>query len=88
MILFYSEYCEHCTILLDTVKRHDKNKKIKLVSIDYLRSINKNIDSRIHSVPALMFIPSKELIFGTHFINLTISYEKILFFHLKFKPCT
>ena len=64
MILFYSEYCEHCTILLDTVKRHDKNKKIKLVSIDYLRSINKNIDSRIHSVPALMFIPSKELIFG------------------------
>jgi len=64
MILFYSEYCEHCTILLETVKRHDKNKKIKLLSIDYLRNINKNIDSRIHSVPALMFMPSKELIFG------------------------
>lgn len=64
MILFYSEYCEHCTILLETVKRHDKNKKIKLLSVDYLRNINKNIDSRIHSVPALMFMPSKELIFG------------------------
>lgn len=64
MILFYSEYCEHCTILLDTIKRHDKNKKIKLLSIDYLRSINRNIDNRIHSVPALMFMPSKELIFG------------------------
>ena len=64
MILFYSDYCEHCSILLDTIKRHDKNKRIKLLSIDYLRSINKNIDPRIHSVPALMFIKSKELIFG------------------------
>lgn len=64
MILFYSDYCEHCSILLDTIKRHDKDKKIKLLSIDYLRSINKNIDPRIHSVPALMFIKTKELIFG------------------------
>ena len=62
MILFYSDYCEHCSILLDTIKRHDKDKRIKLLSIDYLRSINKNIDPRIHSVPALMFIKTKELI--------------------------
>lgn len=64
MILFYSDYCEHCTILLDTIKRHDKNKIIKLLSIDYLRTLNKPIDNRIHSVPALMFLPSKEIIYG------------------------
>jgi len=64
MILFYSEFCEHCNILLETIKRHDKNNKIKLVSIDDLRALNKTIDHRIHSVPALMFLPSKELIFG------------------------
>lgn len=64
MILFYSDYCEHCTILLDTIKRHDTEKKIKLVSIDLLRSLKKNIDPRIHSVPALLFPSTKELIFG------------------------
>jgi hypothetical protein len=64
MILFYSDYCQHCNILLDTIKRHDTEKKIKLVSIDLLRSMKKNIDPKIHSVPALMFPTTKELIFG------------------------
>lgn len=64
MILFYSDYCQHCNILLDTIKRHDTEKKIKLVSIDLLRSLNKYIDPKIHSVPALMFPSTKELIFG------------------------
>lgn len=60
MILFYSEFCQHCTVLLDTIKRHDKNNMIKTVSIDLLRSLNKPIDPAIHSVPALMLLNSKE----------------------------
>ena len=63
MILFYSEYCEHCNLLLETIKRHDTEKIIKLVSIDLLRSLKKNISS-IHSVPALMFSNTKEIIYG------------------------
>jgi hypothetical protein len=51
-------------MLLDHIKRYDKEKKIKIVSIDDLRNKNINIESKIHSVPAFMILPSKELLFG------------------------
>jgi hypothetical protein len=61
MILFYSETCQHCSVLLDTIKLHDKKKTIKLVVID---SIVNKIKHKITAVPALMFIPTKEIIYG------------------------
>lgn len=64
MILFYSAYCNHCSMLLEHIKRYDKNKSIKIVSIDELRTKNIKIDSKIHSVPALVLMPSKEILFG------------------------
>lgn len=64
MILFYSDFCQHCNVLLETIKRHDKNGIIKLVSIDDLRSLNKPIDKKIHSVPALLILNTKEYLFG------------------------
>lgn len=64
MILFYSDFCQHCNVLLETIKRHDKNGMIKLVSIDMLRNLNKPIDKRIHSVPALLILNTKEYLFG------------------------
>jgi len=64
MILFYSVFCNHCKMLLEHIKRYDKDKSIKLVSIDDLRNKNMNIESKIHSVPAFMILPSKELLFG------------------------
>lgn len=64
MILFYSVFCNHCKMLLEHIKRYDKDKTIKLVSIDDLRNQNINIESKIHSVPAFMILPSKELLFG------------------------
>jgi len=51
-------------MLLEHIKRYDKEKMIKLVSIDDLRNKNINIESKIHSVPAFMILPSKELLFG------------------------
>jgi hypothetical protein len=51
-------------MLLEHIKRYDKEKVIKLVSIDDLRSKNINIETKIHSVPAFMILPSKELLFG------------------------
>jgi hypothetical protein len=51
-------------MLLDHIKRYDKEKIIKLVSIDDLRAKNIGIESKIHSVPAFMILPSKELLFG------------------------
>ena len=64
MILFYSVFCNHCKMLLEHIKRYDKEKVIKLVSIDDFRNKNINIESKIHSVPAFMILPSKELLFG------------------------
>ena len=64
MILFYSVYCNHCKMLLEHIKRYDKDKIIKLVSIDDLRNKNINIENKIHSVPAFMILPTKELLFG------------------------
>ena len=64
MILFYSIFCNHCKMLLEHIKRYDKEKTIKLVSIDELRNKNMNIENKIHSVPAFMILPSKELLFG------------------------
>ena len=64
MILFYSVFCNHCKMLLEHLKRYDKEKIIKLVSIDDLRNKNIDIESKIHSVPAFMILPSKEILFG------------------------
>ena len=61
MILFYSDSCQHCSVLLDTIKRHDTKKSIKLVNID---AIITKINHKINAVPALMFLPSKEIIYG------------------------
>jgi len=51
-------------MLLEHIKRYDKEKIIKLVSVDDLRSKNIKIETKIHSVPAFMILPSKELLFG------------------------
>ena len=61
MILFYSDTCQHCAVLLDAIKRHDTKKTIKLVVIDNI--VNK-ISHKIKAVPALMFMPSKDIIYG------------------------
>jgi len=61
MILFYSTSCQHCSVLLDTIKRHDTKKTIKLLCIDTKISL---IKSKITNVPALMFLPTKEVIYG------------------------
>jgi hypothetical protein len=61
MILFYSDTCQHCSVLLDTIKRHDSKKTIKLVCIDDKINILKDV---IKNVPALMFLPTKEVIYG------------------------
>lgn len=64
MILFYSEHCPHCRMLLDTIQRHDTRGLIKLVSVEGLRAAGKNIPRQIHSVPALTLEQGKVILFG------------------------
>ena len=64
MILFYSSNCSRSKMLLDNINRYDTHKIIKLVPMDELKKQNINIESKITSVPALMILPSKEILFG------------------------
>ena len=73
MILFYSNYCPHCRMLLETIKIHDKKGLIKLASIDVLKSQGK-ILPQIHSVPALIINETSE--------NKAIFYGKEVFDYL------
>lgn len=64
MFLFYSNHCNHCIMLLETLKTLDKNKQIKLISIDYIKSNNICIDPRITHVPAMLLQDVDKIIFG------------------------
>jgi len=54
MILFYSPQCNHCNMLIDNIKRYDKDKKIKLVCINDL--ISENIDSKKNTFGASIYV--------------------------------
>ena len=70
MILIYSEYCQHCNILIETIKKHDKNNIVKKISVDLLRNEGYQIQEIIHSVPALLvkedinITDKKDILFG------------------------
>jgi hypothetical protein len=60
MILFYSDHCQYCDMLLSSVKRYDpEQERVRLVNIDHIR-----VPPAVHTVPALMLLPSKQLLFG------------------------
>lgn len=64
MILFYSVHCKHCSMLLDSVRRFDTNGAVKLMNIETLRHTHPNVYKQLQAVPALMTLPSKEIIYG------------------------
>ena len=64
MYFFYSEFCDHCNMLIDTIKKHNAEDTIKFVSIDNLRSNGVKLNSRIHSVPSIFFKEQDRFIFG------------------------
>lgn len=66
MILFYSDFCPHCRMLLDTIERHDTQKTIKIVSIEAMRAQGKQVPRQITAVPALVLVPSKNVLIGKH----------------------
>lgn len=51
-------------MLIETVKRHDSQRIVKLASIDDIRARGKAVPSQIHSVPALLVLPEKRMLFG------------------------
>ena len=64
MLLFYSNQCSHCTMLIETLKTLDKQKLVKLISVDYLKSNQIIFDARITHVPAMLLPDFNKIIFG------------------------
>ena len=64
MLLFYSDQCSHCTMLIETLKTLDKQKQVKLISVDYLKSNQIIFDVRITHVPAMLLPEFNKIIFG------------------------
>jgi hypothetical protein len=69
MILFYTNQCKHCNILLDAISKHDKNNIIKTISVETMFNNGYDIDKMIHSVPALAIpkenkINNDEILYG------------------------
>lgn len=64
MLLFYSDQCSHCTMLIETLKTLDKQKQVKLISVDYLKSNQIIFDARITHVPAMLLPDFNKIIFG------------------------
>ena len=69
MILFYSNQCKHCNILLEVIEKHDKNNIIKTISVETMVHNGYDINKIIHSVPALVIpkdnkINKDEILYG------------------------
>jgi len=64
MLLFYSEHCPHCRMLLETIQRHDSNGIVKRVSLEAMRAAGKMVPPAVHSVPAMLILPQKTWMFG------------------------
>lgn len=64
MILFYSLACKHCQMLLDSVQRMDAKGVVKKVCIDTLRQTHPGLYKQLNAVPALMLLPSREILYG------------------------
>lgn len=85
MILIYSNQCKHCNILIETINKHDSNNIIKKISVDTLRINGYNIDSMIHSVPALVLLQKdkdeiEQILYGKQvFDHLLLPNRGILF---------
>lgn len=62
MILFYSTYCPHCSMLIDTIQRNNKTDQVKLVCIEVLRARGQQIP--VTSVPTLITLPEKRVYTG------------------------
>ena len=64
MLLFYSNHCVSSKLLIDNIKRYDAIHHFKLINVEQYISAGHVIPNQIHSVPALMFKDSRNIIFG------------------------
>lgn len=64
MILFYSNHCNASQMLMDQLERYEVKKYFKLVNVEKLLSKGMKLPPDIRVVPALMLLPSRNILMG------------------------
>ena len=83
MLLFYSNHCTSSQMLVDSIRRYNAITYFKLVNIENCKVKGIQIPSKIHSVPALMFLDdSKTILFGKQVFDFLLLPNKGFLFNL------
>lgn len=64
MMLFYSNHCTSSKLLMDNIKRYDAMRYFKLINVEQYMANGYNMPPQIHSVPSIMFIDTKTVLYG------------------------
>lgn len=84
LILFYSNQCMSCKMLIDNIKRYNATEYFKLANVE-VYAAKKILPPQIHSVPALMFVENKSIIFGKQVFDYLLLPNKGFLFRLPIK---
>lgn len=82
MLLFYSNHCKSCSMLLDNIKRYNATEHFKLVNIDIYLSKGVSLPKTVHSVPSILFMDSKNVISGKQVFDFLLIPTKGFLFNL------
>src|SRR5210317_143100 len=69
MILFYSNYCSSCQMLLEQIERYNKKSLFKLVCVEKIKSKNMSLPSEVQCVPTLFIKSQKKYIHGKNLLD-------------------
>lgn len=82
MILFYSNACPSCQMLLEQIERYKVKNHFKLVNVEKVLSKGLKLPDTIHSVPSLMLMPQRQVFVGKPLFDYLLLPNKGLLFRL------
>lgn len=82
LLLFYSNHCKSCGMLIDNIKRYNATEHFKLVNIDVYLSKGVSLPKIINSVPSLLFTENKNLLSGKQVFDFLLVPGKGFLFNL------
>lgn len=81
MILFYSNHCSSCQMLLEQIQRYDKKYLFKLVNVEKILSKGLKLPPEVQCVPTLMISsPQRRYVFGKQLFDYLLLPNKGLLF--------
>lgn len=80
MILFYSNYCSSCQMLLEQIERYNKKNLFKLVCVEKIKSKKMSLPSEVQCVPTLFIKSQKKYIHGKNLLDYLLLPSKGLLF--------